>query len=118
MVLESSLNRSDPFHIRLAIADAFTALAPVFTPDNVVPFFKFLVDAEALGDRGPTVRRAMLDAGAAVIDAQGSSRLGELIAIFEGCLSKPSVSETSDHISEAVVIVSNIPIYVASSREC
>jgi hypothetical protein len=106
MIREESLNRSDPFHIRLAIAQAFGALAPSFTTDDVVPFFDFLVKAEALGDRSAAVRRGMLDAGAAIIDVQGQSKLGELIKTFEACLGHPATgTEAGDHISEAVVIV-------------
>jgi hypothetical protein len=106
MVREESLNRADPSHIRLAIADTFRALASSFTSELLVPFFKFLIEAEALGDRSAVVRRGMLDAATLLIDVLGETRLSELIAVFEDYLSRPSSgSEAGDHISEAVVIV-------------
>lgn len=105
MIREESLDRSDPFHIRLAVGHTFTSLAPYYTPETLVPFFEFLVKSEALGDRSGAVRRAMLDAGAAVIDAHGQVKLGELIQVFETNLSSKSSTEAGDHISEALVIV-------------
>lgn len=109
MVKEESLNRADPFHIRVAVANTIGALASSFTPEDVVPFFAFLVQAEALGDRSPEVRRSMLEAGGAIIDTRGSAKIGELIDVFEKCLgTKSSGTEVGDHISEAVVIVSRL----------
>ncbi|KAG9126171.1 translational activator of GCN4, partial [Ceratobasidium sp. 392] len=62
MVIESSLDRADPWPARAAVADAFRHVAPSFTETEVVPFFEFLIKDEALGDRHPTVRRNMLEA--------------------------------------------------------
>jgi hypothetical protein len=106
MVREESLNRTDPWQVRLAIADTFRALAPSFTSDLLVPFFQFLIESEALGDRNAVVRRGMLDAGAIVIDSFGQTRLSELIGVFESYLAQPSSgTEAGDHISEAIVIL-------------
>lgn len=107
MLVASSIDRADPWPTRLAISGALELLAPHFTEDTVVPLFKFLIHDEGLGDRHPDVRRAMLQAGTAVIDSHGPSRLAELISMFEKYLASPSSSsnETSDYIKEAVVIL-------------
>ena len=106
MVLEQSLNQLDPWFARVAIAQAFARLAPVFIEDEIVPFFDFLVNGGALGDTSVDVRRAMLDAGGAVIDMQGQLRLPQLIGMFEEYLTKPTPpTETTDRIKEAVVIL-------------
>ncbi|KAA1470496.1 ARM repeat-containing protein [Dentipellis sp. KUC8613] len=106
MLVEQSLDRQDPWQARLAIALTLQLLAPAFGDVDVVPFFEFLVNDEALGDRNADVRRGMLDAGAAVIDLHGSTRLAELISMFETHLagSHPT-SETADFIQEAIVIL-------------
>ncbi|CAE7122272.1 unnamed protein product [Rhizoctonia solani] len=106
MVIESSLDRTDPWPARAAIANAFRHLAPYFTETEVVPFFEFLIKDEALGDRHAAVRRNMLDAGNAVLDLHGDKKLQELIEMFERHLSSPSTgTDTSDNIREAVVVL-------------
>ncbi|KAH7334649.1 translational activator GCN1 [Rhizoctonia solani] len=106
MVIESSLDRADPWPARAAIANTFRHLAPYFTETEVVPFFEFLIKDEALGDRHAAVRRNILDAGNAVIDFHGDKKLQELIEMFEKHLSSPSAgTETSDNIREAVVVL-------------
>ncbi|KDR69874.1 hypothetical protein GALMADRAFT_913484 [Galerina marginata CBS 339.88] len=106
MVVAQSLDRSDPWPARLATAQAFRLLAPSFTDDELEPFFKFLIEDQALGDRMPDVRRGMLSAGTSVIDLHGAARLAALIAIFEDRLgNSTSSSETDDFIKEAVVIL-------------
>lgn len=105
MVIESSLNRSDPWPARVAIGQTFKHLASSFTPPEVKPFFVFLIKEEALGDREVDVRRAMLDAGTAVIDLHGASSLPGLTSMFETQLSTASATETQDQIQEAVVIL-------------
>ncbi|KAF8161530.1 armadillo-type protein [Crassisporium funariophilum] len=106
MVIAQSLDRSDPWAARLAIAETFELLSPSFTDAELEPFFKFLIQDQALGDRIAEVRRGMLSAGTSVIDLHGASRLAALIAIFEDRLGQSSSSsETDDHIKEAVVIL-------------
>ena len=106
MVVAQSLDRSDPWPTRLAISGTFQAVAPFVTATEVEPFFAFLINDEALGDRTPEVRRGMLNAGSAVIDLHGSTRLAVLITMFETHLGKSSpATETGDHIKEAVVIL-------------
>ena len=105
MVIESTLDRSDPWPTRVAIGQAFRHLAPSFSHSEVEPFFIFLIQDEALGDREAEVRRAMLDAGTAVIDLHGALSLPGLISMFEAQLSAASTTETQDQIQEAVVIL-------------
>ncbi|EGO00628.1 hypothetical protein SERLA73DRAFT_71629 [Serpula lacrymans var. lacrymans S7.3] len=106
MVIAQSLDRTDPWTARLAIALTFENVAPSFTEDVIEPFFTFLIKQEALGDRTAEVRRGMLNAGTAVIDLHGSTRLAGLISMFEEHLSHPSpATEAGDQIKEAVVIL-------------
>lgn len=106
MVLPHSLDRSDPWPTRLAVSRTFELVAPSVTPTEVEQYFTFLINDEALGDRTPEVRRGMLNAGSAVIDLHGSTRLAALIAMFEEHLGGVTPStETGDHIKEAVVIL-------------
>lgn len=106
MVIAQSLDRVDPWPTRVAIALAFVRLAPSFPETQIEPFFKFLIQDEALGDRSPDVRREMLHAGAAVIDHYGASQLAGLLSAFETHLAGPSpANETGDQIKEAVVIL-------------
>lgn len=106
MVIVQSMDRSDPWPARLASARAFEHIAPSFTKREVEPFFKFLIQDEALGDRIPEVRRGMLNAGTTVIDLHGSKSLAALIAMFENHLGQASpATETGDYIKEAVVIL-------------
>src|ERR1700730_3195721 len=106
MVIAQSLDRSDPWPTRLAISSTLEAAAPSVTANEVEPFFVFLINDEALGDRTPEVRRGMLNAGSAIIDLHGSTRLASLITMFEEHLAGPSpATEIGDHIKEAVVIL-------------
>ena len=106
MVIAQSLDRSDPWHARVATASTFRLLSPLFTTSDVEPFFLFLINDEALGDRAGEVRKGMLSSGTAVIDDHGASCIAGLISMFENHLAQPSpATETGDHIKEAVVIL-------------
>ncbi|TFY63660.1 hypothetical protein EVJ58_g3122 [Rhodofomes roseus] len=106
MVIARSLDRTDPWPTRIAIARAFELLAPAFGGEDVEPFFKFLIQGEALGDRHADVRRCMLNAGTTVIDLHGKAHLPGLIAMFEAQLSGSTpATEAADQIKEATVIL-------------
>ncbi|KIK62847.1 hypothetical protein GYMLUDRAFT_242480 [Collybiopsis luxurians FD-317 M1] len=106
MVIPQSLEQSDPWQARVAVSRAFQLVAPHFTEKEVVPFFRFLIQDEALGDRTSDVRRGMLVAGTTTIDLHGRSCIAPLISMFEEHLGQPSpATETGDHIKEAVVIL-------------
>lgn len=106
MLVADTIDRADPWPARLATARTFERLSPLFSLAEVEPFFKFLIQDQALGDRTPDVRRGMLHAGTSVIDLHGSKHLAVLISIFETHLGQPSpATEADDHIKEAVVIL-------------
>ncbi|EJT96915.1 ARM repeat-containing protein [Dacryopinax primogenitus] len=106
MVIPDSLDRPDPWPVRVAIALSFEQLAESFTAEQLVPFFDFLLNQEALGDRRSDVRSAMLSAATTVIDLHGNAKLSELVSMFELYLGKKGKgSETQDWIKEAVVIL-------------
>ncbi|TRM56848.1 armadillo-type protein [Schizophyllum amplum] len=115
MVIASSLDRADPWPAREAVGLAFAQLAPHFPLAEVEPFFGFLIGGSSsaqgdppLGDREAAVRRAMLDAGIAVIDVHGGHAhvLPPLIAMFEAQLAAGSGGTAAgDYIQEAVVVL-------------
>jgi len=106
MVIAETVDRSDPWPTRLAIAQAFKSLASSFTEEQLEPFFAFLINDKALGDREAAVRKEMLSAGSSIIDLEGASRLAALIKLFEHHLAESSSSsEADDFLKEAVVIL-------------
>lgn len=106
MVIASTLDRVDPWEARLATADAFYQIAALFSEDQVIPFFQFLIEAEAIGDRNLDVRRRMLEAGVLIIQIHGKNALQGLIKTFEDFLAaNQSGTDTEDHIRQAVVIL-------------
>ncbi len=109
MVIPESLNRQDPYSVRVAVAVALEHMAPLLPSSSVAPIFEFLVTREALGDRHAEVRKAMINAATAIVDLHGGQAVASLMKMFEDYLggSAPS-SETADYVKEAVVIVSQI----------
>ncbi|CAO1631779.1 unnamed protein product [Parajaminaea phylloscopi] len=106
MIIESTRNRQDPWHIRVAIADVFADLAEQLEPSDLEGFFEFMIGNEALGDRNDDVRQRMLDAASSVIDLHGKDRLTELISRFETFVAQPPPpSDALDGVLEAVVIL-------------
>ena len=77
MVIASSMDRADPWPTRTALAQSFELLASSLTEADIEPFFQFFIKDQALGDRNEDVRRGMLQAGAAVIDLHGSTKLAD-----------------------------------------
>ncbi|KAL1923463.1 uncharacterized protein VTP21DRAFT_8443 [Calcarisporiella thermophila] len=106
LVIPSSLNKKDPWENRTGVALALRALAPFMAEDDLGPFFEFLIKDKALGDRSETVRNKMLDAGLAVVDAQGSEHVQQIMPTFEKYLDMPAIpDEVHDRIRESVVIL-------------
>ncbi|KDN49927.1 ARM repeat-containing protein [Tilletiaria anomala UBC 951] len=103
MVVEGTQNREDPWKIRVAIAATFVELAQYFSSADILPFFQFLIEKEALGDRSEPARLRILDAATAVIDDHGKDQLDVLIKTLENFFEKNSRS--SDGVTEAVVIL-------------
>jgi hypothetical protein len=106
MIIAETVNRTDPFPTRIAIATAVEKMAPQVPQASVASLFDFFISQEALGDRHSEVRRTMLNAAIAVIDLHGAEAVTSLMTLFENYLGRtgPS-SETDDYIKEAVVIV-------------
>lgn len=104
MVIEETVDRPDPWWVRGAVAQAFQHLSPLFVASDLVPFFQFLIERQALGDRSESVRKMMLDAGTNVVDRHGQDQLSELISMFESYLAHPA-SQTNDDVTEAVIIL-------------
>ena len=99
------IDLSDPWEARSGVALAFRELAIVFTDSELVPFTRFLIDGGPLGDRNPTVREEMMDAATVIIAAKGSSKVEELMHLFETTLETPNKGSEFDKVNEAVVIL-------------
>ena len=84
----------------------FEQLAPVFSDTQVEAFLIFLFKDQALGDRSAEVCRNMLNAGTAIVDQHGATRITSLLMVFEDHLASPGPpTETGNQIKEAVVIL-------------
>ncbi|KAI5120166.1 hypothetical protein M0805_008433 [Coniferiporia weirii] len=106
ILITRSLEATDPWPARLAVAHSFEALAPLFPADLIEPFFKFLISEEALGDTNPEVRSGMLRAASKIIDLHGAKRLPALISMCEVHLASTTPpTETADYVKEATVIL-------------
>lgn len=73
MVIESTLNREDPWRTRKAIASALKAASVHFDSASVQTLFNLLLVDGALGDRSQDVRSEMLEVG--IIGKDQLSRL-------------------------------------------
>ncbi|TIA90061.1 hypothetical protein E3P99_01792 [Wallemia hederae] len=104
MIKPETIDRTDPWETRNAIAGSLLSLSAFFEEKEIVALFDFMIKGEALGDAHPSVRREMLEAGITVIDTKGKLALQPLIEIFESTLKQTSSSETQDMVFEAVVI--------------
>ncbi|CEP19550.1 hypothetical protein [Parasitella parasitica] len=106
MVIPETLDRADPWEARVGLALTLKALAPFMQLDNAAGFCKFLINDQALGDRNEQVRKQMLAAGLAVINAYGKVDVEEFLDTFEHYLNSPSDnSDVQDHIRQAAVIL-------------
>ncbi|TIC67402.1 ARM repeat-containing protein [Wallemia mellicola] len=104
MIIPETLDRTDPWETRNAIAGSLLTLSTLFSGNEVVALFEFLITGEALGDAHPSVRREMLEVGITVIDSHGKKSLQQLIEMFEQTLKQTSTTEIQDMVFEAVVI--------------
>ncbi len=106
MVIAESLDDTDPYPARSAIASCLTCLAPYLQAQQLELIFDFLVKQEALGDRAPEVRSELVQTGTVLIDMHGEKSLAALMTLFEDCLGKQSTSGAAgDHVKEAVIIL-------------
>ncbi|CAO3633857.1 unnamed protein product [Cunninghamella echinulata] len=106
MVIPETLDRQDPWQSRSGLALAFEKSAHYLQVNNVVGFCEFLINDQALGDRHEQVRKQMVDAGLAVVNAYGDQEdvQQQMLQLFEGYLSKEK-SAKDDDIRQSVVIL-------------
>lgn len=98
--------QADSWEIRSGIALSFGAMASGFSGDDIVSFFRFLIDEGPLIDRNASVRRQMAESGSAVITSRGREKVEELMSIFETALeTSDKETEQSDWLNEAVIIL-------------
>lgn len=106
MVIPETLNRKDPWESRVGLALVIRAAAPHLGLDHVQSVCSFLIQEEALGDRDENVRKQMLEAGLAIVEAHGNEAVQELLSTFESYLNmKAPDNETHDYIRQAAVIL-------------
>ena len=97
---------ADPWEARSGIAHCFKAMADKFTSSSLVDFFRFLILDKAVGDANPTVRSEMIESATRIIAIHGSSRVEELMGLFEDALDiSEKDSEHFDSFNEAIVIL-------------
>ncbi|KAJ9309219.1 hypothetical protein DTO217A2_1157 [Paecilomyces variotii] len=97
---------SDNWEIRSGIALAFKAMTKGFQGDQIVSFFKFLIEKGPLADKNPVVRAQMADSGRTVIALRGQEKVEELMTLFETTLeTSDKATESSDWLNEAVVVL-------------
>jgi len=96
---------SDPWEARSGVALAFKELATAFNDTELVPFIRFLIERGPLSDHNATVREEMMDAATVIIAAKASSKVEELMHLFETTLEAPNKGSEFDNVKEAVVIL-------------
>ncbi|ORX44432.1 ARM repeat-containing protein [Hesseltinella vesiculosa] len=107
LVIPETLNREDPWWSRSGLAIALKKCAPHIQVDNALKVLHFLIHDLALGDRNETVRKQMLEAGLAMVNAYGKEH-PQLLEVFEKYLDLPPISldrDTLDYIRQSVVIL-------------
>lgn len=106
ILIKASLDKPDRPLPRCGIARALkSCAASIADGDDLQGVFKFLIYDEALGDKSETVRKLMLEACLAIINAHGKENTSSLLPVFDSYLAKPAkASETHDRIREALVV--------------
>lgn len=106
MVIPESLEVPDNWKARCGLADAIKESATSLGHVSAEVFHFLIQDPGALGDNSELVRKAMLNAGLALVEQHGSSLLETLIPIFNEYLESPALSsERHDRIRESVIIL-------------
>ncbi|KAI9725554.1 MAG: translational activator of GCN4 [Chrysothrix sp. TS-e1954] len=97
---------TDPWDARHGIALAIRELASKFDPEHLVSFMTFMVERGPLADKNPQVRDMMVEAATQLVSKKGSSKLEELMSIYQTTLDAPNSSaKDSDLVNEAIIIL-------------
>lgn len=114
MVIPETLDRQDPWQARSGLALTLKKSASHLPKaDDVIGLVQFMIDDLALGDRDELVRKQMVDAGLAVInahcpDAQVQRALLQCFETYMAADKKKGASssvETQDYVRQSVVIL-------------
>ncbi|XP_054719248.1 eIF-2-alpha kinase activator GCN1-like [Uloborus diversus] len=94
----------DMWEERCGIALGLGKLSLFLNLDQVKDLASFFVP-EGLGDRHAIVRKHMLDAAVAIIDAHGKDGLPDLLPVFEEFMDKAPNNSSYDAVRQSVVIL-------------
>ncbi|KAJ1675223.1 translational activator of GCN4, partial [Spiromyces aspiralis] len=85
MVVPGTEDKRDPWETRESVAEVLRLLAPYLdSGETITSIMEFLVKSDdALGDRQDSVREHMLSAGIAMVRAQGSKYIMQLMPLLE-----------------------------------
>ena len=104
MIIQSSLNKKDPWESRYGLAHALEMLAPSLRKNDLESLLNFLIVNKAVGDRNDRVQAKMVKVGLALIDAHGTKHSSTLIQMFKQYLDLPPIdSEVPNRIRQSVV---------------
>ncbi|KAI4899225.1 hypothetical protein NFI96_030703, partial [Prochilodus magdalenae] len=94
----------DQWEARCGIALALNKLSQYLDESQVTPLFLFFVP-DALNDRHSEVRRCMLEAALAVLNAHGKDNVNSLLPVFEEFLKNAPQDASYDSVRQSVVIL-------------
>ncbi|GAB1290067.1 eIF-2-alpha kinase activator GCN1 [Apodemus speciosus] len=94
----------DQWEARCGLALALNKLSQYLGSSQVKPLFQFFVP-DALNDRNPDVRKCMLDAALATLNAHGKENVNSLLPVFEGFLKDAPNDASYDAVRQSVVVL-------------
>ncbi|ERE74489.1 translational activator GCN1-like protein [Cricetulus griseus] len=94
----------DQWEARCGLALALNKLSQYLDNSQVKPLFQFFVP-DALNDRNPDVRKCMLDAALATLNAHGKENVNSLLPVFEEFLKDAPNDASYDAVRQSVVVL-------------
>ncbi|XP_038201038.1 eIF-2-alpha kinase activator GCN1 [Arvicola amphibius] len=94
----------DQWEARCGLALALNKLSQYLDSSQVKPLFQFFVP-DALNDRNPDVRKCMLDAALATLNAHGKENVNSLLPVFEEFLKDAPNDASYDAVRQSVVVL-------------
>nr|XP_003478419.1 eIF-2-alpha kinase activator GCN1 isoform X1 [Cavia porcellus] len=94
----------DEWEARCGLALALNKLSQYLDSSQVKPLFQFFVP-DALNDRNPDVRKCMLDAALATLNAHGKENVNSLLPVFEEFLKDAPNDASYDAVRQSVVVL-------------